>query len=167
MNLTLYPTRQLLRYTLAKDHPPGDRERKDLRLTSEIVDIRHFDARDFASLLEAESRAWGADLHWDYTASARLISTCLEEKRLSGYALVKERRIEGYSFFFYEQEKALIGDLFVQSDGAGLEQALLLIRHVIETLLAMPVLRRVEAQLPHFGFEDLDASFSAVDFHLP
>ncbi|PYU96225.1 MAG: GNAT family N-acetyltransferase [Acidobacteria bacterium] len=164
MNLTLYPTRQLLRYTLAKDHPPGDRERKDLRLTSEIVDIRHFEARDFASLLEAESRVWGADLRWDYTASARLISTCLEEKRLSGYALVKERRIEGYSFFFYEQEKALIGDLFVQSDGAGLEQALLLIRHVIETLLATPGLRRVEAQLPHFGFEDLDASFSARGF---
>lgn len=130
----------------------------------EIVDIRHFEARDFQPLLEAESRAWGARLRWDYTASARLISTCLAEKRLSGYALIKEHRIEGYSFFFYEQEKALIGDLFVEANGAGLEQALLLMEHVIETLLATPGLRRVETQLPHFSFDDLQPCFQSRGF---
>lgn len=133
-------------------------------MDADIVDIRHFDAREFGPLLQAESQVWGKDLRWDYTASAKLISTCLEEKRLSGYALVKGREIEGYSFFFYEGEKGLIGDLFLAPDHGGVEQALLLIEHVIETLLATPGLHRVEAQLPHFGFEDLDACFRTHGF---
>ncbi len=129
-----------------------------------IVDIRHFAARDFAPLLEAESHVWRAKLRWDYTSSARLISNCLEEKRLSGYALIQSDRIEGYSFFFYEDDKALIGDLFVESDGAGLERALLLAEHVIETLLATPGLRRIEGQLPHFSFDELDPCFRPRGF---
>jgi ribosomal protein S18 acetylase RimI-like enzyme len=133
-------------------------------LEPQIVDIRHFGARDFKPLLQAESQVWGKDLRWDYTASAKLIATCLEEKRLSGYALVKERAIEGYSFFFYEGEKGLIGDLFVAPGNGGLEQAVLLVEHVIETLLGTPGLHRVEAQLPHFGFEDLDFCFRSHGF---
>lgn len=131
---------------------------------SDIVDIRHFSARDFAPLLEAESKVWGVNLHWDYASSARLISNCLEEKRLSGYALVNQHRIEGYSFFFYDDQKALIGDLFVRSDGVGLDQARLLVEHVVETLLATPQLRRVEAQLPHFGLADLEPCFRSRGF---
>ena len=52
-----------------------------------VVDIRHFSAHDFELLLDAEARAWDAALHWDYTPSKRLIATCLDEKRLTGYAL--------------------------------------------------------------------------------
>lgn len=132
----------------------------------EIIDIRLFDAHDFTSLLEAESRAWRAGLRWDYTASARLIVSCLAEKRLSGYALVNERRIRGYSFFLYEGEKGLIGDLFVEPNGQTREQALLLLEHVIETLLGTPGLRRVEAQLPHFSLEELEACFSGHCFEV-
>ncbi len=133
-------------------------------MRSEIVDIRHFQARDFTALLESESRLWGANLRWDYTPSAQLISTCLEEKRLSGYALVNESRIKGYCFFFCEGEKGLIGDLFVEPDGAALDEALLLLEHVIETLTGTPGLRRVEAQLPHFGFEELEPFLCARGF---
>ena len=133
-------------------------------MESQIVDIRHFDAREFGPLLQAESQAWGRELRWDYTSSAKLISTCLEEKRLSGYALVNGRQIAGYTFFFYEGEKGLIGDLFVAPENGGLDQAVLLIEHVIETLLATPGLHRVEAQLPHFSFEALDACFRSHGF---
>jgi ribosomal protein S18 acetylase RimI-like enzyme len=133
-------------------------------LEPQIVDIRHFDARDFRPLLEAESQVWGQDLRWDYTSSVRLISNCLEEKRLSGYALVNGREIEGYSFFFYEGEKGLIGDLFVVPGNGSVDQAVLLIEHVIETLLATPGLHRVEAQLPHFRFEDLESCFRSHGF---
>ncbi|HEV2492898.1 MAG TPA: GNAT family N-acetyltransferase [Terriglobia bacterium] len=134
----------------------------------EIVDIRHFDARDFASLLEVESNVWRSKLRWDYTSSARLISSCLEEKRLSGYALIQQDRIQGYSFFFYEDEKALIGDLFVAaengSSAVSAGPALVLVEHVIETLLATPGLRRIEGQLPHYSFEELDPCFRKHGF---
>ena len=130
----------------------------------EIIDIRRFKAADFQPLLEAESRIWGEAIRWDYGSAARLVSTCLEEKRLSGYALLSQGRIEGYSFFFYESEKALIGDLFVKPDGDAVGRALLLLGHVLETLLATPGLHRVEAQLPHFSLEQLDPCFRAHGF---
>lgn len=131
---------------------------------AEIVDIRHYSACDFASLLARESRIWTQDLHWDYAASAGLISSCLDEKRLSGYALVKDRRISGYCFFFYEGEKALIGDLFVVSDDNPLGEARLLVENVVETVLATPGLRRVEAQLPGYAYEDLAPTFRSSGF---
>ncbi|HEV2417076.1 MAG TPA: GNAT family N-acetyltransferase [Terriglobia bacterium] len=133
-------------------------------MTAEIIDIRHFEAKDFAPLLEAESAAWFKTLRWDYTPSARLISACLADKRLSGYALVNGGKIEGYSFFLYEGEKGLIGDLFVQPSSEMLENAVSLLEHVIETLKATPGVRRVEAQLPHFSLVELDACFSRHRF---
>jgi ribosomal protein S18 acetylase RimI-like enzyme len=133
-------------------------------LAPEIVDIRQFDARDFEPLLAAEARAWGEALRWDYTPSAQLISSCLAEKRLSGYALLNERRIAGYSFFVYEGGKGLVGDLFVEGGGARREHALLLLECILETLTATPGIERIEAQLPHFGAEELEACFRAHNF---
>lgn len=133
-------------------------------LDPEIIDIRQFEARAFAPLLQVESLAWNNDLRWDYTASTELISACLEDKRLSGYALVSENRVRGYSFFFYEGEKGLIGNLFVEPDGDRPTQARRLLDHVLETVLATPGLLRVEAQLPHFTLEDLDPCFRARGF---
>lgn len=133
-------------------------------MTVEIVDIRHFDASDFAPLLEAESAAWLKALRWDYTSAARIISACIADKRLTGYALVDARRVLGYSFFVYEGEKGLIGGLFVHSDHASRRDAVLLLENVIETIQATPGVRRVEAQLPHFAFEDLEGCFREHNF---
>src|SRR5208337_2574230 len=72
---------------------------------SEIIDIRHFELSAFSELLEAESRAWNEELYWDFTSSARVISNCLQEKRLAGYALVLDGVVRGYCFFFCDGEK--------------------------------------------------------------
>jgi ribosomal protein S18 acetylase RimI-like enzyme len=133
-------------------------------VTAEIIDIRRFGAQEFSSLLQAESRAWCDSFHWDYAASAELVTTCLEEKRLSGYALVDGGQIRGYSFFFYEGSKGLIGNLYVAPEGGGTEQARLLLTHVLETMLATPGLRRVETQLPHYPFQVFDPLFRARGF---
>jgi ribosomal protein S18 acetylase RimI-like enzyme len=134
-------------------------------LALEVIDIRQFEARAFQPLLEVESRQWGENLRWDYAPSSELITSCLEEKRLSGYALVNKGRICGYSFFFYEGEKGLIGNLFVEpGDGLGLEQVRLLLERVLETILATPGICRVETQLPHYSFESLRPSFLAHHF---
>lgn len=136
---------------------------KELALASEIIDIRRFQASAFAPLLQAESRAWGQELRWDYEPSMRVISSCLADQRLSGYALVNDGRIEGYSFFLCEGEKGLIGDLFVVN-GAARDKALHLLDHVLETLLATPGVQRIEAQLPHFSAEELEPRFGEYGF---
>ena len=130
----------------------------------DIIDIRRFEAKDFSSLLEAESEAWFNRLHWDFAASVRIINSCLREKRLSGYALMCDGRIRGYCFFFYDGEKALIGDLFVHPDVAGQGHERRLLDHVVETLLGTPGLRRIEAQLPHFGRDELESAFLPHQF---
>ncbi len=130
----------------------------------EIVDIRQFDASDFAALLASESEAWRANLRWDYAGSARLIAACLNERRLTGYALVDQHHIGGYSFFLYEGEKGLIGDLFVERGREARERALLLLVHVLETLMATPGIRRIEAQLAHFSAEELEPAFTPWHF---
>jgi ribosomal protein S18 acetylase RimI-like enzyme len=130
----------------------------------EIIDIRRFEAKDFATLLESESQAWYEKLRWDFAASAQVINACLREKRLSGYALVHEGGVRGYCFFFYDGEKGLIGDLFVHPELAGFNPARQLLEHVVETLLGTPGLDRVEAQLPHFELGDLESCFRPRDF---
>ncbi len=140
------------------------RDTMESGLGFEIIDIRRFEAQDFAALLEAEAGAWSDDLRWDFSSSMRVISNCLREKRLLGYALVSAGRIRGYCFYFYDGEKGLIGDLFVENACVTLEDARRLLEHVVETIVATPGLRRVEAQLPHFSYEQLEPCFRSLSF---
>jgi ribosomal protein S18 acetylase RimI-like enzyme len=136
-----------------------------LGLAPEIIDIRQFEARAYRPLLQVESDHWNEALRWDYASSIELITDCLEERRLSGYALVMEKQLRGYCFFFYEGDKGLIGNLFVEpTEGPALGQARLLLDHVLETMLATPGIRRIETQLPHYSFEDLFPTFRARQF---
>jgi ribosomal protein S18 acetylase RimI-like enzyme len=131
---------------------------------ADVIDIRRFEASAFAPVLEAESRAWNDELHWDYGPAARIVTNCLVDKRLSGYALVNEGRIEGYSFFLCEGGKGLIGDFFVPNASAPRADVLRLLDHVLETLLATPGVSRVEAQLPHADAQELEHYFSEYGF---
>jgi ribosomal protein S18 acetylase RimI-like enzyme len=133
-------------------------------LSSEVIDIRQFDAGALDRLLAGEAHAWNVELHWDYTSSRRLIASCLDEKRIAGYVLRNQGELSGYSFFFYEGEKGLIGNLFVEGAQDRVKRAAILLRHVLETLLATPGLTRVETQLPHFTLEELEPSFKAHAF---
>jgi ribosomal protein S18 acetylase RimI-like enzyme len=130
----------------------------------EVVDIRQFDSHALEHLLDAEVLAWNLDLRWDYTSSRSLIANCLDEKRIAGYVLKEPAGTSGYSFFFYEQGKGLIGNLFVDGPHERIERAHRILRHVLETLLATPGLTRVETQLPHFSFESLDPIFREHEF---
>jgi len=137
---------------------------KGSRLGFEIIDIRRFEPKEFSALLEAEGRAWDNRLRWDFSASARVIIACFREQRLSGYTLVVEGRIRGYCFFFYDGEKGVIGDLFLHPEVAGQDGERLLLEHTLETLLATPGLHRIEAQLPHYGCDQLAPYFQPCGF---
>jgi ribosomal protein S18 acetylase RimI-like enzyme len=117
----------------------------------EILDLRHFSSADLRPLLEDEIATWGRLLSWDYTVSAEMILRYMDAKILPGYAAIDRGSIFGYSFFVYEQNKGVIGDLFVrdsaraEADRHQVEERLL--THVIETLQQSPGIHRVEAQL--------------------
>jgi len=133
-------------------------------LSCEVIDIRQFDSGALVPLLDAETQAWDLDLRWDYTSSRNLIATCLDDKRVAGYVLRDRTGIRGYSFFFYEEGKGLVGNLFVEGPQGRTERAHQLLRHVLETLLATPGIHRIETQLPHFSYESLDPLFKEHEF---
>jgi ribosomal protein S18 acetylase RimI-like enzyme len=134
-------------------------------LPYDVIDVRQFDSNQLAHLLDAEAQAWNLALRWDYASSRRVIANCLDEKRLAGYALCVNGDPKGYSYFFYEGDKALIGNLFVETAAPDrIQRAGLLLRHVLETLLATPRLARVETQLPHFTLEELEPFFRVHGF---
>lgn len=133
-------------------------------MSAEIIDIRRFNGRAFLPILRREGQVWASHMHWDYSASEATIMKILEERRLSGFALVESSRILGYCFFFYEGEKGLIGNLFVEPSFPQVEYAERLLNHSLETVLATPGIHRVETQLPHFSMDTLEPSFRAHGF---
>lgn len=135
-------------------------------MESRIVDVRRLRAEQFQPLLQAESRAWLEDLHWDYAPSAKLISAYLEERRLLGFALVDGGYATGYCLYFREGSKGLIGSLFVRPTNSSEEQASALLGRVIDSLLSMPEVRRIEAQLPHFSIEQIGPYFRSRAFQI-
>src|SRR5208283_5077545 len=116
----------------------------------EILDLRHFSSVDLRPLLDDETQLWSRLLSWDYSGSAEMILRYVDAKILPGYAAVDRGRVFGYSFFVYEGNKGVIGDLYVLNGNRlpnAREVELKLLTHVIETLQQSPGIHRVEAQL--------------------
>ncbi|HTX77694.1 MAG TPA: GNAT family N-acetyltransferase [Terracidiphilus sp.] len=132
-------------------------------ISLEILDLRHFTATLLRPLLDAESVVWRERLHWDYTASSRLLMQYLDSHMLPGYAALDASRVTGYAFCVYEESKAVIGDVFAmgsEPNGAASRNAPLdghlqtpreiertLLRHLFETLQNSPQVDRIESQL--------------------
>jgi ribosomal protein S18 acetylase RimI-like enzyme len=79
-----------------------------------------------------------------------MILRYMDAKFLPGYAAVSRGRVFGYSFFVYENNKGVIGDLFVSRGENGTDRGEVerrLLTHVIETLQQSPGIHRIEAQL--------------------
>lgn len=133
-----------------------------MKVSLEILDLRHFAAPVLRPVLEAEGELWKRRLHWDYHISARLLMQYLDGHMLPGYAALEGGQVTGYVFCVYENTKAVIGDLFAlpspRANGISghkftgyelpayeIEETLL--GHLLELLLNSPQVERVESQL--------------------
>lgn len=125
-------------------------------LQLEILDLRHFSAASLRPLLEAEAKVWSDRLEWDYRASANLLLQYLDSRVLPGYVAIENGRISGYVFCVYEDQKAVIGDVFAvppqNGDATAAEVESRLLENLIELLQNTPGVSRIESQLllhPH------------------
>lgn len=129
----------------------------------EVLDLRHFSARQLRPLLEQEAQVWQHRLEWDYTHSTRLLLEYLDSKILPGFVALLRGRICGYTFCVYEGQKAVIGDIYADAENpAPLAIVHTLTRHLLETLGASPGLERIEAQLLLFDSGTLAPAFAAA-----
>lgn len=124
----------------ARLHPVPERHR-------EVVDLRRLSSRDLEPLLQEECRAWRAELEWDFERSADLVRRFVDMCALSGGALVEDGQITGYMYFVLEEDKGLIGDLYVRQELRTAERENLLIASALDAVMESATVRRIEAQL--------------------
>ena len=116
-----------------------------------IVDLRQTTVRQLEPLLEEEARHWRDELHWDYRSALELIKRFLEAHALAGCAAFENGSAAGYSFYVLEEQKGLIGGLYVS---AKFPQAIVgerLLEEMLFSMRAIPQLSRIEAQLMPFS----------------
>ncbi|MFN7925794.1 MAG: GNAT family N-acetyltransferase [Bryobacteraceae bacterium] len=113
-----------------------------------IVDLRRVRSIELEELLAEEIGLWERRLDWDYRPSADLVRRYVRMQSLGGCALLVGHRVAGYSYWVTEEQKGLIGDLYVSRDlphHSDFEMRLL--DATLGVLWNTPLIRRVESQL--------------------
>jgi ribosomal protein S18 acetylase RimI-like enzyme len=130
-----------------------------------IVDLRQTSVRQLQPLLEEEARHWHDELHWDYRGALDLIKRFLEAHALCGCVAFEGDIAAGYSFYVLEEQKGLIGGLYVSPRYAQAAVGKRLLEEMLFTMRAVPHLSRIEAQLMPFG-GPVDAPLRELGFRL-
>jgi ribosomal protein S18 acetylase RimI-like enzyme len=131
----------------------------------QIVALRQTTPRQLDPLFEEEAEHWMAEYHWDYRPSLALIRRFVETRTLEGCAAMQDDRAAGYGFYVHEEDKALLGGLYIsrRAGEAGLPERLL--AALLLEVKARPEIERIEAQLIPFGHA-LDAALERHRFRL-
>jgi ribosomal protein S18 acetylase RimI-like enzyme len=132
----------------------------------EILDLRHFSARQLRPLLEAEAREWEQRLRWDYRSSTELLLQYLDSRVLPGFVSLDRGRICGYAFCVYEGYKAVVGDAwsFTADPDLTRQSNLTLLHRLLELLLYSPGIHRIESQLLFYDSGTLNGPFLETGF---
>jgi len=134
----------------------------------EILDLRHFSAKQLRPLLDQEADLWSQRLRWDYRSSTDLLLQYLDSRILPGFVALDPGGICGYTFCVYEGHKAVIGDLYAAAENPSpLAVSHSLAQHLLETLNASPDIDRIEAQLLLFDSGTLAPVFANLNPHRP
>src|SRR3954451_13837185 len=115
----------------ARLHPAPERHR-------EIVDLRRLSAKDLEPLLKEECQAWRNELSWDFEKSADLVRRFVDMRALNGCALVEDDQLTGYMYWVLEEDKGLIGDLYVRRAMRSATRENVLIEAALEPIMLSP-----------------------------
>jgi len=147
-----------------------------IRAPMNIIDLRQTTVRQIEPLLEEEARHWRDELHWDYRGALELIKRFMEARALAGCAAFENGAAAGYSFYVLEEQKGLIGGLYVSCRFAQEALGRRLLEEMLYSMRAIPHLMRIEAQLMPFsgpvdaplldhGFRLYTRQFMLLDLH--
>jgi ribosomal protein S18 acetylase RimI-like enzyme len=117
------------------------------RCVPELITLTRLRPADLDALLLEEQLTWRSALNWEFDVQADLIRRYLAIHSLAGYALAAGSQIVGYCYYVTEEHKGIIGDLYIRRDWASPENEDLLLSAVLNELVVMPGMKRIEAQL--------------------
>ncbi|MGA7239286.1 MAG: GNAT family N-acetyltransferase [Bryobacteraceae bacterium] len=118
----------------------------DLR-PPDLVDLRTLNARDLEPLLNEEIAAWRDELEWQFDQSASLVRRFVDLRALNGCALLDHGHPTGYLYYVLEENKALIGDLYLRRGYRTVEREDQLLRSALEAIVQNRQITRIESQL--------------------
>jgi ribosomal protein S18 acetylase RimI-like enzyme len=113
----------------------------------ELIELRELAPGSLHNLLIEEIAVWRRDLRWDFDSSAALVRQFADEQTLGGHALILGREVLGYAYTVAENEKGLVGDLFVREQYRTVEMENRLLAACVDSLAKMRAIRRIEAQI--------------------
>jgi ribosomal protein S18 acetylase RimI-like enzyme len=114
------------------------------------IDLRSIDLDSLAPVLSEQIDSWKTELDWDFATSADLVRRFVEMHALAGYALTAPTRpgqIIGYCYYVCEDNKGLIGDLYILKQYRSLEFENALFQSTLDAMWQTPGVNRVESQL--------------------
>jgi ribosomal protein S18 acetylase RimI-like enzyme len=123
----------------------------------QVVDLRRLQSRDLDALLQEECADWLEELEWDFGKSADLVRRFVDMRALNGSALVEHGNVTGYMYYVLEDDKGLIGDLYLRRDWRSAELENVLMEAALQPMMAIPGVVRIESQLmmlPHDPMRD-------------
>ncbi len=132
----------------------------------EILDLRHFSARQLRPLLETEARVWQERLRWNYQSSTELLLQYLDSRILPGFVALDRGRVCGFTFCVYEGHKAVVGDAFAVAPEQAqmLRITRMLLHHLLQLLQHSPGIQRIESQLLLYDAGSIDEAFLWAGF---
>jgi ribosomal protein S18 acetylase RimI-like enzyme len=113
----------------------------------ELVELRHLSAHQLEPLLLEETVEWDQELDWDFSHSAGLVRKFAEMRGLGGAALMDRGEVVGYGYTVLEDDKGLIGDVYVRPGWRQGDAEVRMFRLMLDGLIQVPQVRRVESQL--------------------
>ncbi len=113
----------------------------------ELCDLRHLRSSDLVALLAEETEAWQNILAWDFTKSVELVRKFVDLRALNGFALLHQKTAVGYAYYVLEENKGLVGDLYVQRSFQTAWNEQRLLTAVLAELRATAYVQRIESQL--------------------
>jgi ribosomal protein S18 acetylase RimI-like enzyme len=119
----------------------------------DVVDLRSLSARDLEPLLQEEIGAWRDELEWQFDQSASLVRRFVDLRALSGNALIDQGKPSGYMYYVLEDNKALIGDLYLRRAFRTVERENLLLHAAVEAVAPNRQINRIESQLLMLQYE--------------
>ena len=133
----------------------------------EILDLRHFSARQLRPLLENESRLWQERLRWNYQSSTELLLQYLDSRILPGFRRARPRthlrlhllRLRGAQGC--GRRRVCPGD---RRRTQMIHITQLLLHHLLQLLQHSPGIQRVESQLLLYDAGSIDEPFLAAGF---
>lgn len=118
----------------------------DLR-TPDVVELPTLTARDLEPLLTEEIASWRKELEWQFDQSASLVRRFVDLRALAGAALLDRGQVTGYLYYVLEDNKALIGDLYLREGYRTEEREDLLLESAIAAIRENRQIHRIESQL--------------------